>query len=188
MKNKLYEEIKLYRPYNEQEEKDKNVMLKFIETFDDCFTRNNEIGHFTTSAWIVNETKDKVLMVYHNIYDSYAWIGGHADGDSNLLNVIRKEIEEECGLKNIKLLSDGIYGISVQTTDSHIKNKKYVNCHLHFDVQYLFEASEFDKVRINEKENSDVKWISIDKVLDIVTEEHMKPLYKKMIDKMTKII
>ena len=34
-------------------------------------------------------------MIYHNIYDSWAWVGGHADGDEDLVHVVKKEIEEQ---------------------------------------------------------------------------------------------
>ena len=180
----LKNQIESYIPYNEQEEIDKRVMLKFIDTFSDVLTRNNEIGHFTTSAWVVNKEKTKILMIYHNIYQSWAWIGGHADGEENLESVIRREIEEETGLKNIKSLKDGIYGIAVLTVDPHIKRDKYINSHLHFDVQYIFEASEDEILRVKPDENSGVKWISIEKVVESTSENKMKPIYQKLIDKM----
>ena len=53
----LREQIKNYKPYNEQEEKDKQTILKYIDTFDDVLTRNNEFGHFTASSWAVNKER-----------------------------------------------------------------------------------------------------------------------------------
>ena len=82
---KLKEMIENYKPYNEQEENDKKIMLKYIDSFDDVLTRNNEFGHFTASSWVVNKEKTKLLMIYHNIYQSWSWTGGHADGDVDLL-------------------------------------------------------------------------------------------------------
>ena len=117
----LKEEIENYIPYNEQERKDKELMLEYINTFDDVLTRKNRMCHFTASNWIVNKERTKVLMIYHNIYKSWAWTGGHSDGDSDLLHVAQKEAEEETGLNNLRLLSDGIYGIQIVTVDSHIK-------------------------------------------------------------------
>ena len=81
-------------------------------------------------------------MIYHNIYDSWAWTGGHCDGDSDVLHVALKEAEEETGINNLKLLSDGIYGIQILTVDSHIKNEKFISSHLHLDCCFLFEANE----------------------------------------------
>ena len=87
----LKERIENYLPYNIEEQKDKELILKYMDIFDDVLTRKNEIGHFTSSCWIVNKEKTKVLMVYHNIYDSWSWVGGHADGDDDLLHVSLKE-------------------------------------------------------------------------------------------------
>ena len=176
-----------YMPENEQEENDKKIMLKYIKKFNDVLTRQNEMFHFTTSAWVVNPSKTKVLMVYHNIFDLWAWIGGHADGNLNLLEVVKKEILEETGLKKVNLLINDIFGLSIQIVKPHIKNGKYVSAHLHYDIQFLFEASENDNLKIKQDENKDVKWLNVDTVLDQVTEEHMKPLYEKLMNKVKKI-
>lgn len=184
----LKEQIEKYIPYNEQEESDKKIMLKSLETFDDMLTRKNEICHFTASNWIVNKERTKVLMIYHNIYKSWAWVGGHADGDADLLHVALKEAEEETGLKNFKVLSDGIFSISILTVDSHIKRGKFVSSHLHFDCSYLLEADESENVRIKEDENSDVKWIDIDKVVELSDEKKMKPIYQKLNEKLSKML
>ena len=143
--------------------------------------------HFTASNWIVNKDRTKVIMIYHNIYKSWAWTGGHADGDSDLLHVARKEAEEETGLSNLKLLSDGIYGLQILTVDPHIKRGKYVASHVHLDCCFLFEANEKDLLRIKEDENSGVKWVDITLVNDLTNEEKMKPIYKKLNEKLKTI-
>ena len=155
-------------------------MLEYINTFDDVLTRENKMCHFTASNWIVNKDRTKVLMIYHNIYKSWAWTGGHADGDSDLLHVALKEAEEETGLNNLKLLSDGIYSLQILTVDSHIKREKFVSSHLHLDCCFLFEANEEDELRIKEDENSGVKWIDIDEATKVTNEEKMKPIYEKL--------
>ena len=184
MNKLLYKQISEYEPFDEKESVDKEVMLEFIKNNEDILTRNNKIAHFTTSAWIVNKEKSKVLMIYHNIYNSWSWVGGHADGDEDLLHVIKKEIAEETGLTKIKLLVNGIYGLNIVTVDNHIKRGKVVNSHLHFDIEYLFEADEDDMVRIKEDENSGVKWININEVNDYSTEEKMKPIYSRLTEKL----
>ena len=87
----LFESIKNYAPYNEQEKKDKEVIIYCTEVFKDVLTRNNEVVHITCSAFSVNRAIDKVLMIHHNIYNSWSWIGGHADGEGDLLAVAMKE-------------------------------------------------------------------------------------------------
>lgn len=184
----LKKQIENYIPYNEQEECDKEIMLKSFQIFDDMFTRENKICHFTASNWIVNKERTKVLMIYHNIYKSWAWVGGHADGDADLLHVALKEAQEETGLKNFKVLSDGIFGIKIANVDSHIKRGKFVSDHLHFDCCYLLEADEKEEVHIKEDENSGVKWFDIDKAIEASSEEKMKPVYQKLNEKFLSLI
>ncbi|MBR5310519.1 MAG: NUDIX hydrolase, partial [Oscillospiraceae bacterium] len=73
------EQIFDYIPFNEQEERDKKLLVEWLSE-PEVFKRENERAHFTASAWVVNPERTKVLMIYHNIYDSWAWMGGHADG------------------------------------------------------------------------------------------------------------
>jgi 8-oxo-dGTP pyrophosphatase MutT (NUDIX family) len=183
MNDIIKKQIEKYTPYNVQEENDKEMMLKYIDTFEDVVTRENKMCHFTASNWIVNKERTKVLMIYHNIYKSWDWTGGHADGDSNLLHVALKEAEEETGIKNFKVLSNGIYGLQIITVDSHIKRGKFVPSHLHLDCCFLLEADESETLKIKLDENSGVKWIDIDKAVEITSEEKMKPIYRKLIEK-----
>ncbi len=179
----LYQKIESYVPVNEQEENDKRIMLKTIPKFDNVLTRENETFHFTTSAWIVNPARTKVLMIYHNIYQSWSWIGGHADGEANLLEVVKREITEETGVTHMKLLSDDIFGLSIQCVRSHHKRRKFISCHLHYDLQFLFEVSEEENLQIKPDENSNVGWLDADTFLELVSEEEMKPIYTKLMKK-----
>lgn len=95
MIQELKENIEKFTTYNEQEEVEKRIMLKYINNFDDVLTRQNEYGHFTSSAFILNKERTKTLMIYHKIYNSWAWVGGHNDGDSDLLHVAMKEAKEK---------------------------------------------------------------------------------------------
>ena len=156
------EDIKNYKPYNEQEAKDKDLILKCINLHDDILTRENTIAHITSSGYIVNKSRTKVLMIYHNIYKSWAWTGGHADGDSDLLHVAIKE----AGLKSVTPVMTNILGLDVLNVNGHIKKGKYVSSHLHLSVAYLLEANEEDKLIVNEEETSGVKWLPINE-LDI---------------------
>ena len=90
----LKESLEKFIPYNEQEEVERKIMLKYINDFDDVLTRQNEYGHFTSSAFVLNKERTKILMIYHKIYNSWAWTGGHSDGDNDLLYVAMKEAKE----------------------------------------------------------------------------------------------
>ena len=181
--SKLYQEIRSYMPSDEREACDKAVILGFMEKNEDVFSRENKIAHMTTSAWIINKERTKVLMIYHNIYNSWAWMGGHADGEKDLFLVCKKEVEEESGLKNLVPLKEGIFALNILTVNPHVKRGQFVNAHLHFDVEYLFEADEREAVRMKEDENSGVAWVEIEKINEAVTEEHMKPIYARLMEK-----
>ena len=63
----LYEQIQNYNPINEQEMRDKEQMLRFMDQNPNYLVRENQIAHFTASIWTVNKERTKTLMVYHNI-------------------------------------------------------------------------------------------------------------------------
>ena len=175
------EEIKNYTPYNEQEVKDKEVILSCINSFDNLLTRENTVAHITSSGYIVNKNCDKVLMIYHKLYDSWAWTGGHADGDDDLLYIAVKEAEEETGAKNIKVISPEIISLDVLHVEGHIKRGQYVATHLHLNVAYLLEVDENEPLVVNEEETNGVKWLPIDELDKYCSEEYIiRTVYNKI--------
>lgn len=177
------ESIKEYKPYNEQEEKDKEITVKCQEMYDDILTRNNEIAHITSSAFVVNRKRDKVLMVHHNIYNSWSWTGGHADGDEDLLSVAIREVKEETGVRNVYPVSEDILTLDIIPVQGHIKKEKYVAPHLHLSITYLFEADENEPLVVKPDENSGVQWIPIDEIDRFSNEPHMIKIYNKAVSK-----
>ena len=183
--NILKENLEKYIPYNEQEEDDKEVMLSYINNFDNVLTRENKYGHFTSSAFVLNRERTKILMAYHRIYDSWAFVGGHSDGDSDLLHVAMKEAKEETGIKNVTPISENIYSLEIITVNGHEKRGKYVASHVHLNATYLLEADESEEIHIKEDENSGVKWVPIDKILEASSEQWVRDrVYDKIINKM----
>lgn len=183
----LKESLEKFNPYNEQEEVERKIMLKYINDFDDVLTRQNEYGHFTSSAFVLNKERTKILMIYHKIYNSWAWVGGHSDGDSDLLYVAMKEAKEETGVKNVAPISKNIYSLELINVNGHEKREKYVGSHVHLNVTYLLEADENEKIHIKEDENSGVKWVPIDKILEVSSEPWVRDrVYAKIISKMKK--
>ena len=166
----LKESLEKFIPHNEQEEVERKIMLKYINDFDDVLTRQNEYGHFTSSAFVLNKERTKILMIYHKIYNSWTWTGGHSDGDNDLLYVAMKEAKEETGVKNVMPISKDIYSLELINVNGHEKRGKYVGSHVHLNVTYLLEADENEEIHINEDENSGVKWVPIDKILEVTTE------------------
>lgn len=181
----LKQSIENFIPYNEQEDVERKIMLNYINNFDDVLTRQNEYGHFTSSAFVLNKERNKVLMIYHKIYNSWSWVGGHSDGDNDLLYVAMKEAKEETGIENVVPISKDIYSLELINVNGHEKRGKYVASHIHFNVTYLLETDEAEEIHIKEDENSGVKWVPIDEVLNVTSEIWIRDrIYSKIINKM----
>ena len=179
----LRQQIEAFVPGNEQEAADKTLLLARLEE-KDIFTRENKAGHFTASGWVVSPDRRKVLMVYHNIYDSWSWMGGHADGETDLRAVAEREIREESGIRDLRLLDDGIFSLEVLTVDGHEKKGQYVSSHLHYNVTYLFEADTQQETALKPDENSGVQWIRVEELPRMVSEPwFMERIYSKLCEK-----
>jgi len=175
--------IQNYTPKNDFEAQDKKVMLAYIEQHrDNILSRENEIAHICASGFILNEKLDKTLMIYHNIYDSWGWTGGHADGDGDLLAVALKEAREETGVQNFRLLSNVPQSLDILPVWSHYKKGKPISSHLHFVVSYLLIADEFEQLVVKEDENSGVEWIPVDEIAKFCSEPLMVPVYMKLVE------
>ena len=185
MKNNFRELIEKYMPFNEQEENDKKVMLEAIDKFDDVLTRNNNFMHFSSSAIILNKERTKTLVVYHKIYNSWVYPGGHADGESNLLEVAKREVWEETSLK-LEPLSNHIFAIQACPVKGHIKKGKYISAHTHYDVVYLFEADENEKLSFREDESKGIKWIPLEETTSEEMADFSRPIFEKVIKKLEK--
>lgn len=180
----IVEQIKSYKPYNRQEELDKIEILQHLQSPKDVFSRN-KTAHMTASAWVINHERSKALMVYHNIYNSWSWMGGHADGERDLYSVAVKEILEESGLKQVTPITKDIFSLEILTVDGHEKNGEYVSSHLHLNVTYLFEADEKAELYIKPDENNGVAWFDLDKAIEASTEPWFKErIYNKLNEKL----
>lgn len=183
----LFEAIRDYQPVNGQEAQDKEVMLRYLACNDDCLVRDNKIAHFTASIWTVNRERTKTLMVYHNIYKSWSWIGGHADGVEDLPAVALRELQEETGVRSGSLVSRSIFSLEILNVEGHEKKGHYVPSHLHLNVTYLAEADEKEALTVNEAENQAVRWWSLEDALKVPNEPwFVERIYPKLIDKCKK--
>ena len=184
-RRKLLDQITAYVPFNEQEERDRELILHALKTEKDVFTRDNALCHMTASAWIVNAERTKALMAYHNIYDSWSWLGGHADGEEDLLSVAMKEAREEAGILNVRPVSDEIFSLEVLTVDGHVKRGRYVSSHLHLNVTYLLEADDSGHTAAKPDENSAVGWFAPPDAIAASTEPWFREnIYAKLNEKM----
>lgn len=177
--------IRAYRPYNEQEERDKAAMLQFLaRNPEDALLRDNLTAHFSASVWVVNPQRTKTLMVYHKLYDSWSWIGGHADGEADLRAVALRELTEETGVKNAHLVSPQPCSLEQLNVEGHIKRGVYVPSHLHLNLTWLAEAGEGETLTVCPEENTGVRWFTAAEALSAPSEKWMvERVYQKLVER-----
>jgi len=185
---KVIEELEAFVPCCAQEVADKALMLDVVRTVGErALKRENLLGHFTVSAWVMNESKTHVLCALHNIYQRWSWLGGHCDGDDDFLAVILREIEEESGVANVKLYHKGIFSLESMAVHSHTKRGKYVPSHVHLNVTYVFTADDKCVTRVAEDENSEVAWKTFEDLIASQAWGNSGAVYRKIVDKIRKI-
>ncbi len=183
------DEIRAYVPRCEQEESDKRIMLDYMERFPDTIlTRENTWAHMTSSGFIVNADVSKVLFVHHDIYKVWAWTGGHADGDPDLLNVALNEAREETGVVHVRPLSTDIASLDLLAVWGHQKRGKWVSSHQHLNVTYLLTADESDDLTSRPGENSGVAWLPVEYLTEMTNEWQMDPIYAKLLERARELL
>ena len=153
-RRKLLERLQVYRKTNFKESLLVDRFVDFVERNVDCFDRSNLEGHVTGSAWLVSPDGKRVLLTHHKKLGRWLQLGGHADGESDVLLVSQREAEEESGLK-LEQLDKNIFDI-----DSHkIPASGDEPGHLHFDARFLFKA--LDLQFIVSSESRDLQWVDV---------------------------
>ena len=182
----LLEQITAYRPWNEQEEQDRKELLRRLQSGEELYSRDNCAAHLTASAWVVSPDRRQVLMAYHNLYDSWAWLGGHADGDRDLLAVALREVREESGVSAVPVC-DQLFSVEILPVSGHEKRGEYVSSHLHMNVTFLLEANPSAPIRSKPDENSRVAWFTLDGAVAASSEPWMRDrIYRKLNEKLRK--
>lgn len=178
-------QIQEFAPCREQEEKDKELILAECARFPELIsTRRLLTGHLTSSGLILNKNRDKILMVHHNIYHTWTWTGGHADGDEDLLAIALKEAREETGVGHIRFITPEMASLDVIPVYGHVKRGAWVSAHLHYNAAYLLEADEGEPTRVNEAENSGVKWVPFAEAAEHSQEPVLVDIFNKMLNRL----
>lgn len=182
----LADDIRAFAPANDQEEADRTLMLERLATDPQVLDRVSP-AHFTASAWTVDAAGARTLLVYHRIYDSWSWVGGHADGEEDLATVARRELEEETGVSDAQRVNaglGGIFSLEVLPVVGHMHHGIWVSSHAHLNVTYLFVADPAAPVRGEPAENAGVRWAPLEGILTLSSEPWMcEHVYAKLIER-----
>lgn len=176
-------EIREYEPINENQVRDKEVAIRSLDEMEDVLSRENPWIHGTSCAFVLNEDRTKILMLYHNVYDAWSMSGGHMDGDIYPLEVALKELEEETGLVELVKVYDQPVSLDLIAVQGHWKKGDYVNAHIHLNFTYLVIGKESASIRPKLDENSGVDWIPVVDLEIKCTEPHMLVIYRSILER-----
>lgn len=173
--------LRAYQPRTSLEELEWREMLRLIDFYGDEVLERSALGHLTASTFVVNEDASKLLFAYHNQFQAWSFLGGHADGEADLLRVALRELEEETGARSYHPLTGEIDSVEILPVWMHERRGALVPSHLHLNVTYLVLAQEEQPLRVAQEENQAVGWIPAEEMMEYSQEWEMEPTYQKLL-------
>lgn len=158
MSFKLRQLLNAYHPASSYEQQIKERMHLFMDQYPNCFERSLEIGHFTASAWLLDKAGTHVLLMHHAKLDMWVQLGGHCDGNSNVLEVALQEAQEESGINGIEPVLAEIFDIDIHKVPEY----NGIPAHEHYDVRFLLRVNSDEQIAQN-SESKELRWIPAEK-------------------------
>lgn len=173
-RNNLLEKLTLYRAAWPAEQATAQRLVDFVKQHPDCFERSLAVGHVTGSAWVVNQAGTHVLLTHHKKLDKWLQLGGHADGDSNILRAALREVQEESGLTAFEPVSPEIFDIDIHL----IPARRSDPAHHHHDIRFAVRAVGSDEYIVSD-ESHDLAWVGIQNLNRFTDEPSMLRMARK---------
>lgn len=160
--HRLYLEklLEQYKPIFPDEIVAKQRIQKFVAQYPDCFERTLAVGHITASAWLLHKDGSHALLMHHAKLNDWFQLGGHCDGDSDVLRVAIKEAQEESGIMHIEPLSKSIFDIDIHPIPANSREQ----AHYHYDIRFLLQVKSDEQV-VKNKESKELRWVGKDRSL-----------------------
>jgi len=175
-REKLLQLLSRHRPADEREHESHERMLAFVRGHADCFERSLAVGHITGSAWLISADGARALLTHHRKLNMWLQLGGHADGDSDVLAVALREAHEESGLTDIEPVSTEIFDVDVH----RIPARKNEPQHWHYDVRFLVRATGSERISVSD-ESHDLRWVTPEELAALDVDASVRRMAKKWV-------
>jgi 8-oxo-dGTP pyrophosphatase MutT (NUDIX family) len=166
--------LEAYTPSDATDAAARDRILRFVRAHDDCFERSLLEGHVTGSAWIINASRTRCLLTHHRKLDRWLQLGGHADGQTDALDVAMREAREESGLTSLRPVSEAIFDCDVHP----IPGRRSEPEHFHYDVRFLLEADDAEPLVLSE-ESKELAWVALADVASLESDESVMRMVAK---------
>lgn len=163
-----------YQPKTPEESSLLEQVTAFVADHTDCLARNNFYGHLTASAWVIDAEGEKALLTLHRKIGMWLQLGGHTEGDADLLAAARREVMEESGLTALVPVIPGIFDLDVH----RIPAMGDEPAHYHFDVRFFLQLERPQPLLISE-ESIDLAWHTPDQIASLYTDASVQRLCRK---------
>jgi 8-oxo-dGTP pyrophosphatase MutT (NUDIX family) len=170
----LLEELDAYQAADAHEDEMRRRLHDFVTAHPDCFERSLSIGHVTGSAFIVDLGRTHTLLHHHGKLDKWLQLGGHADGEADVLGVALREAREESGLDEFWPITSAIFDVDIHPIPARRAEAE----HFHYDIRYLLEADRSQPLVVT-AESKAVEWVPLDAVERLTQEESMLRMVRK---------
>lgn len=123
----------------------------------------------------------RVLITHHKKLQKKLQLGGHADGDTDILRVAIKETIEESGIPSVSFIPK-IFDIDVHTIKArgNPNDESYEPEHKHYDIRFIIIVESDSKYKVSE-ESDKLEWIDSNFDLD-GTGKGFKRLFNKWLN------
>lgn len=169
----LLKALEVYRGQHPEEGATCRQFIEFVRAEESCFERSLSVGHVTGSAWVVNVKGDAVLLTHHRKLGIWVQLGGHADGNPDVLDVALTEAREESGIAALKPVSSEIFDIDIHLIPENSKEA----AHYHYDVRFALMA-ESEDYQVS-AESHDLSWVPVKKIPEYSSEESLLRMARK---------
>jgi 8-oxo-dGTP pyrophosphatase MutT (NUDIX family) len=155
---KLLTLLAQYLPTNPEELKFKARIQQFMSDHPNCFERTLAIGHITASCWLLSADASRALLTHHAKLNAWFQLGGHCDGNPDVLAVALREAQEESGINAIEPVSRGIFDLDIHTIPANSREQ----AHDHYDIRFLLKVTSQEQPQASD-ESKALRWISKDR-------------------------
>lgn len=173
--------LHVYKNKHPEEIETLQSIIGFVQDHKNCFERSLSVGHITGSVWLLNPDHSKILLTHHKKLNRWLQLGGHADGENNVLSVALREAYEESGLASIVPISAEIFDVDVHPIPAN-RNEP---AHFHYDVRFALEAQDCEEVIVS-AESHDLSWVPIPSLHERSDETSILRMRQKWLAKMKK--
>jgi len=148
--------------------------VPFVRTQPECLWRTCVPGHLTASAWVVDGARRHTLLTHHRKLDRWLQLGGHVDGNPDLLASALREAAEESGLTRLHAVSSAIFDVDRHRIPARGSEPE----HWHYDVRYLIEADPHEPLKLS-SESRDLAWVALERVAELNPSESLARMVRK---------